>query len=106
MARKTLLEQSGQFWKLCVGVPVTLIGWLAGRRFDDPGVPIPFFGSLFLVFGGLAWMAWSIRCPRCSARWFWLAASRGPASAFSTGAVAMTTQCAVCGYPDADSRRG
>jgi ribosomal protein L37E len=102
MGQKALLEQSGQLWKLCVGVGVALIGWLVGRWFPEPGVPIPFFGSFVLGFGGLTWMTWSIRCPRCSARWFWLAATRGPATAYS--GVALKKQCAICGYPAADTR--
>jgi hypothetical protein len=79
-----------------------LVSWLVNRR--SPGFSILFFVTLLLGFAGGAWILMSIRCPRCSARWFWLAASRGPTGAFSTGAVALTKQCAVCGYPDADTR--
>jgi hypothetical protein len=107
MGSRTLLEQTGQLWKVYIGGAVSIIGWLANRRNSTPD-PDKFLwielGSLFLMFGGAAWIAWSVKCPRCSARWFWLAASRGPASAFISGRVAQTKECAMCGYPNTDSR--
>jgi hypothetical protein len=106
MGQRTLLEESHQSWKLYVGVAIIVLGWWLNRQVPVTGwakSEALFWSTALLVFAGAIWIGWSIRCPRCSAKWIWIAASRGSPRIFFSGQFG-PTECSECGWPDADRR--
>lgn len=103
MAEMTVLQRSGQEWKLYLGVVLMLTGVAITARAPSAGLPplweiLMLLGGLTLIFGAGAWLALSVRCPRCSARWLWLAATTESAGGLLSGKFA-PTKCPACGYP-------
>jgi hypothetical protein len=104
VAERTILQRSGQQWKLYVGALLMVTGVVIAARAPkvdaEPGWQLlMILGGLTLCLGAGAWQLRSVRCPRCSARWLWLAASQESAGRLLL-AFALT-ECPVCGYPNA-----
>ena len=96
MARGTILEKSGQQWKVYVGTLLMLTG-VALAAFA-PSLEIGAGWQLLTLVGGLTlglgagvWQVYSIRCPRCAARWLWLAVTQETAGVLLSGLWAPAT---------------
>jgi hypothetical protein len=62
-----------------------------------------FVASLVLGFGSFAALMLFVKCPRCSTRLFWRAASKSDVSGWLIGPL-LATECPVCHYvPDGDA---
>jgi hypothetical protein len=70
MTENAIVRKSGQYWKWvlfqCLGVGSALLIF-GGGAFRGYGVLLGLFAFIFVNA--------AIRCPKCGARWFWLAAS-------------------------------
>ena len=98
---QSVLRASRQLWRLVAAVVVVL---LASVVFYDASKPVPavFANPAFLILAAVAsgaaliWALWSVRCPKCQARWFWIAATTQ--SAWGQGdALLRPTRCPRCG---------
>ena len=100
MLEKSVLARSGQLWKVIGGVSAILIGGTAlvyGIASDtaDGGGLLWIFAGMFLVFGGLAFACLAVRCPKCGARWVWMAVSQQSSSNYGVWLVALS-ECPRC----------
>ena len=103
MSERTILQRSGQQWKLYSGTLLIITGVATTARapnVEPASLSLPLIvGGLALSFVSAAWMVRSVRCPRCSARWLWLAATQDSAGRLLSGQFA-PTECSVCRYPN------
>lgn len=97
---RAVLKESHQTWKFYVLAAFAMaFAWL--DHWIRPGSFI-YLAALVLTFSVFAWACWSIRCPRCSAKWFWIAVSR-PSTTFQGWN--LRTACSECGWPGEDLRQ-
>jgi hypothetical protein len=78
----SILARSGQAWKFKLSMLFVLLGGagMAVSRAMPPsesivGLVASLAGVAAGLLGGLVFPSLSIRCPRCRARWFWMAIS-------------------------------
>jgi hypothetical protein len=100
ISKDSILYRTDQSWKfrLLLGVYVAAVivfgaQWLRGSAWF---LPVTFFGSV-VAAASLAVPWWSIRCPRCGTRWFWLAISQKHTDNWYKWLASQST-CPVCGY--------
>jgi hypothetical protein len=108
-----ILVASRQLWKLeltalVAGIAVlgtSAVGFNAGRL-ESATVAVAIPALLGFAFSTLAWCVRSVRCPQCSTRWLWHAATTRSAVGFGqAGALAACPSCgleceAMVNYPD------
>jgi hypothetical protein len=90
-----MLRRTGQAWKLRLwlilvgfGGGITLLG---GQSLRSSWGPALLFGGMLLSASTFAWGAWSIACPRCGAKLWWLAMN-------GHEALGRREDCIRCGY--------
>jgi hypothetical protein len=103
------LQRSGQTWKLWIISVGVLIGFVVivfaqvfRNALPEKLFPIEMTFAAFVIAFTFCFTVLSIRCPRCRARWYWLAISKG-ASTTWIDRITLST-CPICGYPGIDLR--
>ncbi|MBN1470823.1 MAG: hypothetical protein JW925_03515 [Syntrophaceae bacterium] len=100
MYPESVIRKTGQWWKVEVGFLMVMAGGILMfivQWFLD----FSKYGYIHLIgvsvgFMGLVFLAVAIRCPKCKAKWFWLAASkRGITNKWGKG-VLLLTDCPEC----------
>ena len=97
MQATSLMQASGQMWKLHAGttayaIAVFLIVWAAIERINYQLLVLGVIAGLL----GTILCAVSIRCPKCGARWYW-SALKNVKPGFARRLV-QQSQCPSCGY--------
>lgn len=103
--------QAGKFWVAIIGAMISAALVFGAQSFKDSlsdrwYVITMLFGTL-VAFVGLAFPSFAIKCPRCGARWYWMAISK---KHNTRGYKWLTshTSCPVCGTsftgPDTKTR--
>src|SRR3989442_13938875 len=82
MFQVSIIRHSGQMWKLHVAtlaLAVSGIGMVTSKIQINSISPIQFagtmIGSVVVGLAALVFACSSVRCPRCGARWVWMAVS-------------------------------
>jgi hypothetical protein len=103
------LQRSGQTWKfwiisvgVLIGFVVIVFANLFRNELPDRLFPIEMIFASFVIAFTFCFTALSIRCPRCQARWYWLAISKGESTTW-LDRITLST-CPICGYPGMDIR--
>jgi predicted RNA-binding Zn-ribbon protein involved in translation (DUF1610 family) len=90
-----MLRRTGQAWKLQLWLVLLAAGggltFIGGQGFQSSWGPKALFGGMVLGIGAFAWGAWSIACPRCGAKLWWLAMN-------GKHALGQREDCIKCGY--------
>lgn len=68
MLDNSIINSTGQSWKLIVAVAALLVGSIA-PAFPETG--LSWTTGTILALAGYAFGVALIRCPHCGARWFW-----------------------------------
>ena len=100
MFQNSVLARTGQLWKVQGAICAILVGGVAlfyGIASDTgEGAGLLWIAvGLLLVLGGLAFACVGVSCPKCGARWVWMAVSQRSASAYGTWLIALS-RCAKC----------
>jgi hypothetical protein len=104
----TLLRSSNQYWKLWLFGGILVIGGLVialGGLMMGLGESMESLGTAYILIGtavGLSAFLCAcllVGCPRCSARWFWLAVS-GQTDEHWLQWLSNLSICPHCGYPN------
>src|SRR5258708_28412938 len=102
MAKESALVVSGQFGKPVVAVAVMAAGLFVsdvGRRQSSPSIALLTIASgIAIGFCAGLWLVRSVQCPRCGARWYWIAVTEASAFTILSGGLTMD-ECQRCGYP-------
>jgi hypothetical protein len=101
--RTSALSASHQVWKLWLAV----MWMVAGLLVSDSSTQTASSGlSLLRILGGIGltffagwWLVFSVRCPRCEAKWYLIALTQDSALKILTGGLTLA-KCPHCGYPD------
>jgi hypothetical protein len=106
--RCSIIVESGQLWKVIAGLLLLIIGSAVGIVVSF----IPYPRTKAVVSGrlnslqaistvaaaaGFAYLCMSVRCPRCGAKWVWMAVN-GKLDAGSLGALVTLDRCPACRY--------
>jgi len=100
MLENSVLARTGQLWKvqgaICavLGGGAALLCGIASDSGESAGLLWIVVG-LLLGLGGLAFACLTVSCPRCGARWVWVAVSQRSAGAYGTWLVALS-RCPKC----------
>ena len=101
--RDAFLRTTGQLWRLVVaGVvlpwPAVALGLWAMRRLNQPLSEVGFaVGAEALLAASIAWLVFSVKCPRCNSR-LAVRAFRDPAGLAAITALLGVRTCPNCGY--------
>jgi hypothetical protein len=101
MFDSSVIKRTGQWWKVLLalwgGLAFGAAAFVAARVIQPVGWsgPLTLSGSLAGV-GCFAFLCWSIRCPRCGARWYWLSVSDSAAKGWDRHVLLRPT-CPACG---------
>jgi hypothetical protein len=108
MRRYSVIAQSDQTWKVIVGLVLLIGGAVIGASVTF----LPYLRAVASDFGqfynvralstavaavGFAYLCIAIRCPKCGAKWIWMAVS-GKLGARSLDALVLLNRCPTCGY--------
>jgi hypothetical protein len=96
-----VVAKSGQDWKIHVFFAASMIGgvlMLCGLRIHtNAGFLVCMLSGVLLELGSLAAVCLAVRCPRCGARWFWMAVSSQKSDQWLKWLYAQS-ECPKCGY--------
>ena len=95
-----ILKKSHQSWKFYV-LAAFATAYAGVDYWVKPDSPVSMGGPV-LIFSVFAWACVSIRCPRCSAKWLWIAVSR-PSTTYQGWNT--RAACSECGWPAEDQRQ-
>ena len=116
MRGNSIISQSGQIWKVIVGLALLIGGAAAGVSVSF----VPYLRAVTISLGqfdnlqavstvaaaaGFVCLCLTIRCPNCSAKWIWMAVN-GKLGTRSLDALATLDRCPTCGYPGQQSTGG
>jgi hypothetical protein len=105
---RSVIAKSDQIWKVIVGLSLLVIGAAVGLCVSS----IPYLRTEAVGSGefnilqavstaaaaaGFVYLCTRIRCPRCGAKWVWMAVN-GKLGARSLDALATLDRCPTCGY--------
>lgn len=101
MHTHSVIAQSGQIWKVIIGL-LLLIGGAATdmaasfimRNNDLASLQVL---STAAAAAGFLYLCTRVQCPRCRAKWIWMAVS-GKLGPRSLDALISLDQCPKCGY--------
>lgn len=103
------LQRSGQAWKvwiLSIGTLISVVIIIGAlwfqRSFPEKWFPVAMLIASFMILISFTFTAMAIRCPRCRARWYWLAISKGERSSWLDRLT--LSICPICGYPGVELR--
>lgn len=101
-AKKSIVDSIGQTWKLRAGFAFVMLGFAVliygNSNLDRPfGIKALCVG-IGLGLGSALITCLVVRCPRCSARWLWMAVSEQPQTSYLKW-LAEQTVCPRCRYP-------
>jgi hypothetical protein len=101
MLESSVIKRTGQLWKIGATICVVLVGGALlfyGIATDaskgDGGSWIVV--GIVLTAAGLLYACITVRCPRCGARWVWMAVRERSSSTYGTWLVALSA-CPKCG---------
>jgi hypothetical protein len=105
--KKSIVDSSGQAWKLRAGFAFLILG-VAVTIYGDSALDRSFGFKMLCVGIGLGLGAaliacLAVRCPRCSAPWLWMAVSEQSHTGYLKW-LAELEACPRCGYPGTASR--
>ena len=95
-----MLARSGQLWKVVGATCAVFLGGaallygVASDTADRAGL-LWIVAGMLLAFGGLTFACAAVRCPKCGARWVWMAVSQRSSSEYGTWLVALS-RCPKC----------
>lgn len=104
MFDSSVIRKTHQTWKLIVWLGMTVLGgvslWQGLHTLSRPaGESAPWIlGGTAIILLGFAFSSVTIRCPRCSAHWLWMALSGQPEPRWLTWLMAQPV-CPECAYP-------
>jgi hypothetical protein len=109
-AEESLLTRTGQMWKLRtleVGAWTSLVIMAGATWFQlETKMPSRIYGAIAFLAAIIASASliapYSIRCPRCRTRWFWLAINTSRSRWHRS--LKSQSLCQVCGYTVANPR--
>ena len=103
MLENSVLARSGQLWKvlgaicaISVGGAALLYGVISNTA--DGGGLLWIVTGMLLTFGGLAFACLRVRCPKCGARWVWMAVSQQNSREYGTWLITLP-HCPKCAAP-------
>jgi cytochrome b subunit of formate dehydrogenase len=104
MFRGSLLAQTGQLWKLVVGLLVAAAGF--GIMFYGLQTRLTSFrlSGAAIALCAFAGICLAVRCPSCGRRWVWNAV-RTQEHLQWVNALRTQRTCEGCGFPDASGHR-
>ena len=106
--RRSIIVESGQLWKVIGGLLLLIIGAAVGIAVSF----IPYLRTDVMVSGrfnslqaistvaaaaGFVYLCMRVRCPRCGAKWVWMAVN-GRLGAGSLHALVTLDRCPRCRY--------
>lgn len=106
--RRSIILQSRQLWKVIAGLLLLIIGAAVGVAVSF----IPYLRTEAAVSGrfnslqaistvaavaGFVYLCMGVRCPRCGAKWVWMAVN-GKLGAGSLDALVTLDRCPTCRY--------
>jgi len=100
MFKDSVLARTGQLWKVQGAICTVLVGGavlvygIASETPDGAGL-LWIAAGLLLALGGLSFACVGVSCPKCGARWVWMAVSQRSSSAYGTWLVALSS-CPKC----------
>jgi hypothetical protein len=100
MLEHSVLARTGQLWKVQSAICAVLVGGaalvygIASDTGEGSGL-LWIVAGLLLALGGLAFACFGVSCPKCGARWVWMAVSQRSAGAYGTWLVALA-RCPKC----------
>jgi hypothetical protein len=107
MFRNSVISRTGQTWKVCVAFAAMLVagGGMVYAQWRIHSLSAEQFlltmlGSVALAFTGLAFAFLFVRCPRCRARWFWMAVRTQPSATWLTWLTTLP-RCPTCAHGEA-----
>ncbi len=95
MLENAVLRRTGQLWRIQSAICVVLVGGvllfygIAASTAESNGL-LWILAGIVLTFGGLFFACVSVRCPRCHARWVWMAVSERSSSTYGTWLAALS----------------
>jgi hypothetical protein len=100
--KESALSASGQLWKPFAAAALMASGLLisdAGRRSTSTGSAfLTIIGGILAALIAGVWLLTSVRCPKCGARWYWIALTEDSALRVLTARLTLSA-CQRCGYP-------
>ena len=104
MYERSIISKSGQSTKgvlalvlVFLGALIVLLGSFGSTHLPATSQALIALCGIALFLAGGLYGSFAIRCPKCRARWVWLAVSR--ASVSSWGAQLLSQEaCPVCGW--------
>ena len=107
MFDQSLINRSGQMWKLALGggllaagAGLVLLSAAGFQSSDDSRFFLTLFSGFALFFLSFVSLIMLVRCPRCQTKLAWRVIAKG--SAFNVaGSLLTMVRCPVCSYPDA-----
>lgn len=113
MSGRSVIVESEQVWKVVLGLALLIgggatnlaVSFIPYLRELTEGLQI--FYSIRAVSTaaaavGFVYLCLSVRCPRCGAKWIWMAAT-GKFGPGSLDALITLDRCPTCGYPGGPS---
>ena len=103
MLENSIIEKTGQKWKLLLSSGVVLVGmtclalgivWIRYSQAAQSGSKVALSGML-VCWIGIAFGFVAIRCPNCHSRWLWRAARELHATSWIVACI-RATECPAC----------
>ena len=100
MLEHSILVTTGQLWKIQSAICAVLVGGatlaygIASDTREGTGL-VWIVAGLLLALGGLAFACIGVACPKCGARWVWMAVSQRTVGGYGTWLVALS-RCPKC----------
>ena len=98
---RSAIQVAGQVWKIRFfdGLLVASgIGIFLGETVESFGLRYTLLGTLVGIISFIG-VCMFVRCPRCSAAWYWMAVSEQPVGSWQ-GWLNNLSECPHCGYPN------
>ena len=94
-----LLQKTNQRWKLSASFVSVAVGGIIDWFGDAYVGEAAFWIGGVLIFGGLLFGCFSIKCPDCQARWMWDAINDRDFRKWEIWLLALEC-CPLCGFPE------
>jgi hypothetical protein len=100
MLEHSVLAKTGQLWKVWTALAGVVVGGVAllygvGINVRGGGDGWLALAGMLLVFGSLGFASASVSCPKCGARWVWMAVSQRDSHEYGTWLISLSS-CPRC----------